>query len=177
MADVSSRLRLRPRRRGVHTVVPTLLAGPALLLIGWTQPSATACLVGCGMSLYALRSLLILQRGYTEAWPDGLVNQLAGHRAEAAWERASRLIVVRTLFGRYVQSEGHDGGRISLAAPRTGLLVHTPDFDAALSALSRMPGGRRAEVPIETETALPAVVVQSVLVVGFLSAVVVAVLT
>ncbi|WP_067477148.1 hypothetical protein [Actinomadura hibisca] len=177
MAEVSPRLRLHPERRSLAIIAPTLLTGPALLLIGWTQPSATACLVGCGMSLYTLRGLLILQRAYTEAWPDGLVNQLAGNQAEAAWEHTTRLIVMQTLFGRYVQLEKRSGERISLAAPRTGLLLHTPDFDATLLTLSQMPGGSRTTIPIQTETVLPAVVVQSVLVVGFLSAVLVAVLT
>ncbi|GAA1537208.1 hypothetical protein GCM10009678_19570 [Actinomadura kijaniata] len=176
MNGTSGALRLRPNGRSPLIVVPVLITGPALLLVGWTQPSATASLVGFGMTIYALRNLLILYQGRLEVWPDGLVNRLAGQRAEVTWERADRLLVIRTLFGRYAQLEERGGPRVSLAAPRTSLIMHTPRFDAVLNDLSRMPGGCRSPVPVHRTVPLPAITVQGILVLSVVGAVVVAVL-
>jgi hypothetical protein len=100
------------------------------------------------LTLACVRSLLITFWGFTEAWPDGLYNQLTGRVAQVAWEQVDRLEVIPTLFGRYVQVVHSDGSRISLAAPRAGLFMRGADFDRDLSALRTRPGGGRARLPV-----------------------------
>nr|BFE38742.1 hypothetical protein GCM10010200_109930 [Actinomadura rugatobispora] len=163
-------MRLRPRGRHVLLAVPPALAGPALVCAGAWMPSSTLLLVGLGLSGALLRSALILCGGLTEAWPDGLSNRLVGRAAETPWERVDALVVTRSLFGRSVQVEERDGARISLAAPRNGLLLRSPGFDADLERLRRMPGGGRRPVPVRLAASAPAIVVQGVLMAGFLGA-------
>ncbi|GAA2603323.1 hypothetical protein SMC26_03480 [Actinomadura fulvescens] len=173
-------LRLRPRWRSPVIVFPALAAGPALLLAGVVEPSATALFSGFAATAVAARNLVILRRGVTEAWPDGLTNRLAGRQAEVAWEGVVRLVVVPTLFGRLVQAEERDGARISLAAPRSGLVMHSPGFGERLDELTRMPGGGRAPVPVHTPALgriVVAYLVQTTLALAFVGAVIVALLT
>ncbi|XVQ14632.1 hypothetical protein ACQP1W_19500 [Spirillospora sp. CA-255316] len=163
-------LRLRPRGRHVLLAVPPAVAGPALVCAGAWLPSSTLLLVGIGLTGVLLRSALILYGGLTEAWPDGLSNRLVGSAAETPWERVEGLVVTRTLFGRSVQVEERDGARISLAAPRSGLLLRSPAFAADLERLRRMPGGGRRPVPVRFAASAPVIVVQGALMAGFLGA-------
>ncbi|MBO2454531.1 hypothetical protein J4573_46110 [Actinomadura barringtoniae] len=168
---------LRPRWRTALITLPVLAAGPLLLVIGVQQPSLTAFAAGIGLTGYAVRNAMMVLRGFTEVWPDGLYNQLAAYPAEVAWERVERLIVMRTLFGRYVQVEERDGQRISLAAPRSGLITRTPDFDAHLTTIGAMPGGSRPPIPAQRTQPIPMIVSQAVLTFGICAAVLTAVLT
>ncbi|KAB2341313.1 hypothetical protein [Actinomadura rudentiformis] len=172
-------LRLHPERRSPLIAIPALAAGPVLLLAGILDPSVTALIVGFGATAFAARSLVILNCGVTEAWPDGLTNRLAGRQAEVAWERVVRFVVVPTLFGRLVQAEERDGARISLAAPRSGLIMRSPGFGDQLNELTRMPGGGREPVPVQAPEPAQAVVahlVQSALALGFMGALAMALL-
>ncbi|MFI0451120.1 hypothetical protein [Actinomadura sp. 6N118] len=172
-------LRLRPEWRSPFIALPALAAGPVLLLAGVLDPSATALITGFGATAGAVRSMVILNRGVTEAWPDGLTNRLAGRQAEVTWERVVRLVVVPTVFGRLVQAEERDGARISLAAPRSGLIMRSPGFRDQLDELTRMPGGGREPVPVHTPEPAQAVVaylVQTALALGFIGAIAIALL-
>ncbi|MEW2353247.1 hypothetical protein [Spirillospora sp. NPDC029432] len=155
-------LRLSPSRRPWIVVAPLVAAAPALaagaqglrIHTDGREPElhaiGTALLFAAlGLTLACVRSLLITFSGFTEAWPDGLYNQLIGRVAEVTWERVDRLEVIPTLFGRYVQVVHHDGSRISLAAPRTGLFMRGADFDQHLTALRTCPGGGRSRLPVE----------------------------
>jgi hypothetical protein len=170
-------LSLRPRWRPAAITLPVLVAGPVLLVVGVAQPSITALAAGLGLTAYAVRNALMVLRGFTEVWPDGLYNQLAGYPAEVVWERVERLVVMRTLFGRYVQVEQRNGERISLAAPRSGLITRSPDFDAHLTVISGMPGGNRPPIPARRGQPVTMIFSQALLTLGLCAAVVVAVLT
>ncbi|MFG2005815.1 hypothetical protein ACGFNU_42370 [Spirillospora sp. NPDC048911] len=167
-------LRLRPEWRGPLTAAPVLAAGPLLLLAGILTTSPVALFIGLGATAVAVRSLVILKRGVTEAWPDGLTNRLAGRQAEVAWERVVRFVVMPTLVGRLVQAEEIDGARISLAAPRSGLVLRSPGFDEQLDELRRMPGGNREPVLVHSPAPVRAAVAyaaQAVLALGFIGAI------
>ncbi|MEU5880414.1 hypothetical protein [Spirillospora sp. NPDC047279] len=170
-------LRLRPERRSALVTVPVLLAGPALLVVGAAQPSSTALLVGLGLTGYTLRDLVIMAWGFTEGWPDCLRNRLAEGRTEVAWETVERLVIMHGLFGRHVRMEARNADRVSLAAPRTGLITRSPDFDAELLALRAMPGGNRGPLHVQTAASAPLIAVQVLLLLGFVGAVLIAVLT
>ncbi|MGK5551422.1 hypothetical protein ACSNOI_07385 [Actinomadura kijaniata] len=71
-------------------------------------------------------------------------------------------MVIRILFSHYGQLEERGGARVSLAAPRTGLIVHTPRFDTVLKDLSRMPGGNRRPAPGHRAVPMPAILVLNV---------------
>lgn len=170
-------LSLRPRWRPALITLPVLAAGPLLLVIGVQQPSLTALAAGLGLTAYAVRNAVMVLRGFTEVWPDGLYNQLAAYPAEVSWERVERLVVMRTLFGRYVQVEERDGQRISLAAPRSGLITRSPNFDAHLNVIGAMPGGARPPIPAQRAQQITMIVSQAVLTLAICAAVVAAVLT
>ncbi|MFD0692038.1 hypothetical protein [Actinomadura fibrosa] len=154
-------LRLAPSRRPFVQVVLLTAVGPVLGVAAEVLRVQTAgrnadahaigtilVFVGAVVTLVCVRSLAITVRGFTEVWPDGLYNRLVGRVARVTWEQAERFEVVPTPFGRFVQVVIDDGARISLAAPRAGLLIRSDEFDRRLSDLCSRPGGGRAPVAV-----------------------------
>jgi hypothetical protein len=134
--------------------------------------SATGLYVGFALTLYALRNLLLIQYGTTALWPDGLENRLVGATASVPWEQVQRLIVVPTMFGRFLQIEMSCGSRITLAAPRSGLLARAGDFDRDLDLIRQAPGGGRARLKLERSALAGQPSFQALLLVCILGAVI-----
>lgn len=164
-------VRLHPRWRSPSLVVPLLMGGPLVLALGFAERSAIGGYAGFFLILYSARAAILMNRGFTEAWPDGLYNRLTGRRAAVAWERVERLVVEPTLFGRYVQVEERDGERITLAAPRAGLIADGRQFEADLARLRAMASGGRAMPPLHSASRAPAVILQLLLLSGIIGAV------
>jgi hypothetical protein len=164
--------RLSPSWRNALVSIPVLAAGPALVLLACQVSSATGLYAGLALSLYALRTLLLIQCATTRLWPDGFENRLLGAEASVPWEQVERLIVVPTLFGRFLQVELAEGSRITLAAPRSGLLSRAEDFDRDLTLIREAPGGGRARLRLERSPLAGQPSAQAVLLVCVLGAVV-----
>lgn len=141
--------RLNPSWRHAFVSIPVLLAGPALVVLAFQVASATGVYAGLALSGYAIRNLILIQCGTTALWPDGIENRLVGATATVPWEQVERLIVVPTMFGRFLQIEVSGGSRVTLAAPRSGLLARAKDFDRDLRLIQHAPGGGRADLRLE----------------------------
>lgn len=164
-------LTLRPTPRPAIVIIAITIAGPALIMVGTWARSESTLLVGLWLMFYCTRSALILTVGVTRLWPDGLDNRLVGRQASVPWEQVERVVLVRTLFGRFLQVEERQGSRITLAAPRSGLLVTAKDFDADLRKIRESPGGRRPSLRIDTPRFPGPVATQALLLIGAVTAI------
>jgi hypothetical protein len=129
--------------------------------------------VGVCLMVGSVRAMLIVIRGYVEAWPDGLYSRLTLRPVPLVWERIDRLEVVPTLFGRFVQVVEREGSRISLGAPRSGLFVRGAGFAHALDRLQAVPGGGRQPLPVRFRPRLPVLLVQGTLLAAGIAAIIV----
>lgn len=168
-------LRLCPAWRRARRVAPLLMVGPAVFFLGLALRSAIGAYAGGFLTLYSARASLVMKRGFTEAWPDGFYNRLGGRRVSVPWEKVKWIIVEPTLFGCYVQVEKGDGERLTLAAPRSGLVADGRTFEADLDRLRAKPGGGRDVLPLHQASRIPAVIVQLTLLTGIVGAVLIAI--
>lgn len=159
-------LKLRPDRRNVALVAAVVAAGPALAVLGWQSKNSPATIVGAFAAVFFLRNEVLMLRSRTVAWPDGLYNRLTLRTAEIAWTNADRLIVVPTLFGRFVQLVETDGSRFTLAAPRRGLLARGARFDEELAMLRRVPTARSDALRVERQSRFPIVATQAIMLIA-----------
>ena len=164
--------RLNPSWRNALVSIPVLAAGPALIVLAVQVASATGIYAGLALSVYALRNVFLIQCGTTALWPDGIENRLVGATASVPWEQVERLIVVPTVFGRFLQIEVAEGSRVTLAAPRSGLLARAKDFDRDLRLIQQAPGGGRARLRLERSALTGQPSFQALLLVVILGAVI-----
>jgi hypothetical protein len=154
-------LSVRPSRRPLLWIVPlgvaltagwilTLDHGPLIFLAGFLLV----------FPLYLFVLAVHLLAGRTDAGPDGLRNRHILRATTMPWQDVKRFVIVPTLFGRIVQVVRPNGKRITLAAPREGLLGRDPRLEFSVETMRALAATRVPDPP--ARQALPPRTVRTV---------------
>ncbi|REE95998.1 hypothetical protein [Thermomonospora umbrina] len=147
---MSTSLSLRPSRRPLLWVLPAIAVLAAAVVTMGDQVSLLLVVMGmAGASLSFFRLALLQAFGRTEANADGIANRLVLRTARVPWRELDRFLVMPTVFGATVKIVRIDGRRVTLAAPRSGLLGRDPEMAETLRALrvlAQANGGGNAAV-------------------------------